>query len=76
MIEAARAALADFDARWRGRGAWRAGQVGAIVTAIASSSMLSDLPIALQRFRSTYPDVTVTLRDMHSAEQSWRCGAG
>ncbi len=31
--------------------------------------MLSDLPLSLQRFRNAYPDVALSLRDMHSSQQ-------
>src|SRR6187399_1560420 len=44
------------------------GQAGSIVAAVASTVMLSDLPLSLQRFRRAYPDIALTMRDMHSAQ--------
>lgn len=70
VIEAARAAFADFEAAVARAKRIASGQEGSIVTAVASSAMLSDLPVALHRFRQEYPDVAMSLRDMHSAEQA------
>ncbi len=69
VTDAARRAFADFDAAVAQARLVERGQVGSIVAAVASTVMLSDLPLSLQRFRRSYPDVAVTLRDMHSAQQ-------
>jgi DNA-binding transcriptional LysR family regulator len=69
IVEAARIAFGDFgDAVARVRRMAR-GQVGSLLVAIASSVMLSDVPLSIQRFRNNWPDVEVALRDMHSAKQ-------
>jgi len=69
VADAGRRALADFDAAVEQARLVERGQVGSIVAAVASTVMLSDLPLSLQRFRRTYPEVALTLRDMHSAHQ-------
>ena len=70
IVEAARSAFADFDAAVERARRMAKGQVGAIVVAIASSVMLSDLPLAVQRFRHAYPGVALSLRDMNSGMQA------
>ncbi len=69
VVDAGRRALADFSAAIEQARLVERGQVGSIVAAVGSSIMLSDLPLSLQRFRSAYPDVALTLRDMHSWQQ-------
>lgn len=70
MVEAAQAAFTGFAAATERARRLDRGQAGSIITAVASSVMLSDLPILLQRFRARWPDVALSLRDMHSAEQA------
>jgi DNA-binding transcriptional LysR family regulator len=69
VVDAGRRALADFSAAVEQARLVEHGQVGSIVVAVGSSIMLSDLPLSLQRFRSAFPDVAMTLRDMHSSPQ-------
>lgn len=69
ITDAGRRAIADFAAAVEHAQLIERGQVGPIVAAVASTVMLSDLPLSLQRFRRSYPDVALTLRDMHSAQQ-------
>ena len=69
VIDAGRRAAADFDAAVAHARLVEHGQVGSIVAAVGSSIMLSDLPLSLHRFRSAYPDVALTMRDMHSFQQ-------
>lgn len=69
IVDAGRRAQADFGAAVEHARLVEQGQVGSIVAAVASSVMLSDLPLSLQRFRRSYPDVALKLRDMHSAHQ-------
>jgi len=70
IIDAGKRALADFEAAVEHARLISQGQVGSIVVAVASTVMLSDLPLSLQGFRRKYPDVALTLRDMHSAHQA------
>ena len=69
VADAGRRVFADFNAAVEQARMVERGQVGSIVVAVGSSMMLSDLPLSLQRFRRNYPDVALTLRDMHSAHQ-------
>jgi len=69
IVDAGRRAFADFNAAVEHARQVEHGQVGSIMAAVASTVMLSDLPLSLQRFRRNYPDVALTLRDMHSAHQ-------
>ncbi len=70
IAEAARRATSDFDAAVDHARLVARGQVGSIVAAVASTVMLSDLPLSLQRFRRAYPEIALSLRDMHSAQQA------
>ncbi len=45
------------------------GRVGHLTIGFVSSAALSLLPLALQKFREAYPDVTLNLRELTSAEQ-------
>ena len=69
VVEAAGSAFADFAAVVERARRMAHGQVGSIVTALAASVMLSDLPLSVQRFRRAYPDIVVQLRDMFSGLQ-------
>lgn len=69
IVEAARNAFGDFEAAVLRAGRMARGQVGSLLVAIASSVMLSDVPLSIQRFRRKWPDVEVSLCDMHSARQ-------
>lgn len=69
IVDAGRRALTDFNAAVEQARLVARGQVGSIVVAVGSSVVLSDLPLSLQRFRRRYPEVAMTLRDMHSAQQ-------
>jgi len=69
IADAARRAFGDFDAAIEQARLIERGQVGAITVAVASTAMLSDVPLSIQRFRLAYPDIALTLRDMHSAQQ-------
>jgi DNA-binding transcriptional LysR family regulator len=69
IIEASRRALTDFSAAIEHARLVARGQVGSIIAAVGSSVVLSDLPLSLQRFRRRYPEVSLSLRDMHSAQQ-------
>lgn len=69
VADAARRAFGDFSAAVEQARLVQRGQVGAITIAIASTAMLSDVPLSIQRFRTAYPDIALTLRDMHSAQQ-------
>jgi DNA-binding transcriptional LysR family regulator len=76
VADAARRAFADFNAATEQARLVQRGQVGAISVAVASTAMLSDVPLSIQRFRLAYPDVALTLRDMHSAHQPEALRAG
>ncbi|MBU6444653.1 MAG: LysR family transcriptional regulator [Alphaproteobacteria bacterium] len=69
IVDAGRRAAAEFNAAVEHARQVERGQVGSIMAAVGSTVMLSDLPLSLQRFRHAYPDVALTLRDMHSAQQ-------
>lgn len=69
VADAGRRALTDFNAAVEHARLVERGQVGSIAAAVASTVMLSDLPLSLQRFRRSYPEIALTLRDMHSAQQ-------
>jgi DNA-binding transcriptional LysR family regulator len=69
VSDAARRAFGDFGAAAEQARLIARGQVGAITVAVASTAMLSDVPLSIQRFRAAYPDIALTLRDMHSAQQ-------
>lgn len=69
IADAARRAFGDFEAAIEQARLIERGQVGAITVAVASTAMLSDVPLSIQRFRLAYPDIALTLRDMHSAQQ-------
>lgn len=69
VVEAASSAFADFAAAVERARRMAHGQVGSIVTAVAASVMLSDLPLSVQRFRHAYPEVSLQLRDMYSGLQ-------
>lgn len=69
IVEAARRTASEFDGAVDHAKQVAQGRVGSVVAAIASTVMLSDLPLSLQRFRRRYPEITVALRDMHSAQQ-------
>jgi DNA-binding transcriptional LysR family regulator len=76
IVDAARAAFGDFAAAVERAGRMARGQEGTLVVAVASSVMLSDIPLSIQRFRRAWPDVEVVLRDMHSARQLEALRAG
>ncbi|WP_375202736.1 LysR family transcriptional regulator [Hyphococcus sp.] len=76
IIDAARRAFSDFETAVEQARLVERGQIGAIVTAIGSSVMLTDIPNSIQRFRGQYPDVGLTLRDMHSRQQWEALSAG
>src|SRR5690606_23956779 len=76
IADAARRAFGDFDAATEQARLIERGQVGAITVAVASTAMLSDVPLSIQRFRAAYPDIALTLRDMHSAQQPDALRAG
>ena len=69
VVEAARSAFADFSGAVARARRMAHGQVGSLVTAVAASVMLSDLPLSVQRFRAAFPDVSLQLRDMYSGLQ-------
>ena len=69
IAEAGRRAMSDFNAAVEHAHLVARGQIGSIIPAVGSSVVLSDLPLSLQRFRRRYPEVALTLRDMHSAQQ-------
>lgn len=69
IVDAGRRALSDFETAVEQARLVERGQIGAIVTAIGSSVMLTNIPQSIQRFREEYPDVGLTLRDMHSRQQ-------
>ena len=50
-------------------GAAAQGLVGHLTIGFVSSAALSLLPLALRKFRDTYPDVDLNLRELTSAEQ-------
>lgn len=76
VVEAGRRTLADFAAAVARARRVEQGQVGTVLAAVASTVMLSDLPLALRRFARSYPDISLNLRDMHSAEQREALRAG
>ncbi|WP_428408964.1 LysR family transcriptional regulator [Hyphococcus sp.] len=76
IVDAGRRALTDFETAVEQARLVERGQIGAIVTAIGSSVMLTNIPQSIQRFREQYPDVGITLRDMHSRQQWEALGAG
>lgn len=69
IADASRRAAGDFNAALEQARLVERGESGSIVAALGSSVILSDLPLSLQRFREAYPDVALSLRDMHSAQQ-------
>jgi len=69
IVEAARRAFSEFDAAVEQARMVERGQIGSVVTAIGSSVMLSGIPQSIQDFRKAYPEIGITLRDMHSAQQ-------
>ncbi len=69
IVDAARRAFSEFDAAVEQARRVERGEVGSIVTAIGSSVMLSSIPLSIQNFRKNYPEIGLTLRDMHSAQQ-------
>jgi DNA-binding transcriptional LysR family regulator len=69
VADAARRAVGEFAAAVEHARLVAQGQAGSIVAAVASTVMLSDLPLSVQRFRRVYPDIALTMRDMHSAQQ-------
>ncbi|PQA85683.1 LysR family transcriptional regulator [Hyphococcus luteus] len=70
VMDAARRAFNDFEAAAEQARRVERGEVGAVVTAISSSIILSDIPGSIRKFRNRYPEIGITLRDMHSTEQS------
>ncbi len=50
-------------------GAAAQGLIGHLTIGFVSSAALSLLPLALRKFRNTYPDVDLNLRELTSAEQ-------
>ncbi len=76
IVDAGRRAFSDFEAAVEQARLVERGQIGAIVTAIGSSVMLTDIPLSIQRFRKEYPDIGLTLRDMHSRQQWEALSAG
>jgi DNA-binding transcriptional LysR family regulator len=70
IVDASRRAAGDFETALEQAKLVERGESGSIVAAVGSSVVLSDLPLSLQRFRQAYPDVALTLRDLHSA-QHW-----
>lgn len=69
VADAARRAVGEFAGAVEHARLAARGQAGSIVAAVASTVMLSDLPLSVQRFRRAYPDIALTMRDMHSAQQ-------
>ena len=69
IADASRRAAGDFNTALEQARLVERGESGSIVAALGSSVILSDLPLSLQRFREAYPDVALSLRDMHSAQQ-------
>jgi DNA-binding transcriptional LysR family regulator len=69
LIKAVRTTLADLeDANARAERV-AAGIGGHIAIGFASSLMATSFPLALQAFSRTYPDIKITLKEMHSSEQ-------
>lgn len=69
IFDASRHAFAEFESAVQQARLMESGQVGAVVVAMGSSALLSNIPSSVQQFRKTYPDIGLTLRDMHSKQQ-------
>lgn len=76
VVDAGRRAFNDFTAAIEQARLVERGQIGAIVTAIGSSVMLTNIPFSLRRFQRKYPEIGLTLRDMHSRQQWEALSAG
>lgn len=69
IVDAGRRAFSEFDAAVEQARMIERGQIGNIIVAIGSSVMLSGIPLSIQNFREHYPEIGLSLRDMHSAQQ-------
>jgi len=70
VIRAIRAAIDDTSRAAAKAISIAEGQSGQVTIGFASTVMVSWVPAALQAFRHARPEVTITLRELHSSEQA------